>query len=343
MDYYAILGVDKSASQNEIKKAYHKLAMKHHPDKGGDPEQFKKISEAYETLSDPSKRNEYDNPTSDFNPFEHFSHFSPFSHFEHSFKTQQDNHPVNNITVQYSLDQAYSGGVVNTRCNISCKCEACNGTGSVTKESCVCNMCNGKGMTVVRKGNTIYQSTCRQCMGKGSIISDPCKQCNGVKNIVKNVDIKIDIPIGIQDRETRTFNTDYGIISVKYIEKSHPVFKREGNDLIYLCNIMLSESLCGFTKIINLFGKEHVNIECSEIIKQNDIRCVRGKGILTGDLIIKFNILYPEKIDIPKLKEVLGYPNQPEITGIISPLEKYNKQKQDNYNEYHSEQQCSPM
>lgn len=343
MDYYSILGVDKSASQNEIKKAYHKLAIKHHPDKGGDPDEFKKITEAYETLSDPVKRQEYDNPAPSMdNIFDHFNHFSPFSHFKH--QQQQEKDYISNISIRYTLEQAYTGSSAKINCNIKRSCPDCNGTGSANKQTTTCPSCEGRGMNVIRRGNTVIQTTCNRCRGNGFIISNPCKKCNGTKKIFTDASITVDIPMGVHDGEQRTFNTEYGPINIIYKEREHDKFKREGNNLICICDIQLSESLCGFTKIIDLFGKDSVCIQTKEIIKQDEIRCVKGKGIMDGDLIIKFNVIYPVNIDTEKIKNVLEYPEQPEITGIVYDLEKYEVHNQSNgHSEYYTEQQCTPM
>ena len=341
MNYYSILGVDKSATQNDIKKAYHKLAIKHHPDKGGNPDEFKKISEAYEILSDPVKRQQYDNPEPSVDSvFEHFTHF-PFSHFK-----QQEKDYISNISINYTLDQAYTGSSAKINCNIKHSCTACNGTGSANKQNTICPECEGKGMTAIRRGNTIFQTTCHICKGQCNIITNPCKECHGTKKIFTETSINVDIPIGVHDGEQRIFNTEYGPINITYKEKNHPKFKRDNNNLICECDITLSESLCGFTKMIDILGKDNIYIQNNNIIKQNEMRCVKGKGILDGDLIIKFNIIYPVNIDVDKIKNVLEYPEQEEPTGIVYNLENYNVNTYNNHkhnSEYYTEQQCTPM
>lgn len=332
-DYYTILGIDKSASQSEIKKAYHKLAIKHHPDKGGDPEKFKKISEAYETLSDPDKKAEYDNPNplNGFNPFEG----TPFGmHFVNKHKEHK-----NVIKVQFTLEQAYKGATIKKLCRIKEKCSDCAGTGSVSKKVQTCKMCNGQGIQISQQGNSIFQRTCPGCSGLGSIITDPCKICNGSKYVAKEVTINIDIPIGINNGDVRSFNTLHGPLNVQYFQiEETSRFERDHNNIIYTCDITLAEALCGFARVIDLFNVEKVSFKCTEIIKPNDIKCVKGKGFNGGDFIIKFNVIFPVTVDKIKVKLALEYPLQPELTGVVSKLENYEL-----YDEEPQQQQCTHM
>lgn len=337
MDYYSILGINKNASQDEIKKAYRKLAIKHHPDKGGDPEQFKKISEAYETLSDPEKREQYDNPNSfaGFDPFEGFPFMNQFMHKQPDTK--------NNVNITFTLEQAYKGATVPTKCNIKERCTNCAGTGSESKKNYTCNVCNGQGVQISQQGNTIYQRQCPSCNGVGATILDPCKICKGKKRIAKEVTIPIDIPIGIQNGDKLSFNTSYGQINVLYREIPDKIFQREHNNIIYTCDITLSEALCGFARVIKLFDDVKISFKCTHMIKPGDIKCIHGKGINNGDFIIKFNIIFPTKVSKHKIKEAMEYPMQPELVGVVSQLEEYKPDDYYNQEQSQQQQQCQHM
>lgn len=319
MDYYKILGVDKTASQEDIKKAYRKLAIKHHPDKGGDAETFKKISEAYDVLGDPVKREEYDNPVPQGGIPDFFNHFgagfNPFEQFtggRGGVNGQQK--PKNMINIEYTLAEAYTGSKRTKRIKISDKCKHCNGTGNENGVSSVCTVCNGRGMTMSRMQNMITQTTCHKCRGSGSIVTNPCNVCNGSRIQSNIADIVIDIPLGVKNDSLMNINTKDGVVTAHYIEKPDYHFKRQGNNLLTSMSITLSEALCGFTKEIDILGVDKAVISHNTIVKPGSTLCIRGKGINSGDLIISFTIEFPLSVNKSKVKEILGYPEQFKVT-----------------------------
>lgn len=350
MDYYNILGVDKTATQEEIKKAYRKLAIKYHPDKGGDAEKFKEISEAYETLSDPVKRQEYDNPQPDLSDF--FNNGNFFSRNADFFPGRNFNKMrEESFTVNYTLEQAYNEETIKQTIHVNRLCKDCNGTGNSSGIDSTCNICNGTGMSVTKKGNMIIQQPCIRCGGRGYIIENPCKTCKGKRVILKEVNINITIPRNVTPGYKKIVN---GIGSVDintkiqqpaifiFNEIEHPVFKRDGDDLVYKCDITLAESLCGFNREIKLLDKSSIFISIDEIIKPFTKKVVKNKG-LNGDLVIVFDVIYPKEIEnIDKLKEILNYPKQINIDNKdITYLTNYIDSKDNN--DTTNQQECKVM
>jgi len=238
-DYYDILGVSRSASPEEIKKAFYKLAHKHHPDKGGNPEKFKEISEAYQALSNKEKRAQYDKfgrvfegagagPQQGFPGFEWQSSnfqspfgfsgdidlgdiFSDFFRGASSTRKRKSTYQNKGRDVEVNLEIDLEEAAFGARKNISFKtylaCDHCNGKGyepnSKLKE---CSNCKGEGVIRELRRTFLGEFTqiieCPKCKGRGKIPEKPCKICGGDGRYHGNKEIKIDIPIGIRDGET---------------------------------------------------------------------------------------------------------------------------------------------
>lgn len=351
MDYYSVLGVDKNATQEEIKKAYRKLAIKHHPDKGGDAEKFKEISEAYETLSDPNKRHEYDNPTPNF--FTRGNSPADFAQFFNSDLFNKRNfsnmRSEETFTVNYTLEQAYNEETIKQTIHVNRLCKDCNGSGNTSGVTSTCTVCNGTGMSIFKNGNMIIQQPCNNCNGSGYIIDDPCKTCRGRRVIFKEVNINITIPRNVKPGYKKVVN-NIGSVDINtgiqqpatfvFNEIEHPIFKRDGNDLVYKCKITLAESLCGFNREIKLLDKSSIFISVNEIIKPFTRKVVKNKG-LNGDLVIVFDVEYPASVDKNRLKQILNYPQQINLNNKnITPLSNYIKHEDD---DHHQQQECKVM
>jgi len=206
-DYYSILGVEKTASIDEIKKAYRKLARKFHPDVSDEPdaeEKLKEINEAYEILKDPQKRQEYDNPNPfKFNFVDMMRGFGPWSRGH-----AQADHPQRGRDARFSLvlslGEALFGTETDFTYSYNKRCPECNGVGGV--ELNTCETCNGQGMRTNTRveGNTTFTQTtsCPSCRGLGKMPTKKCDECNGVGNINADKHLNVRIPAGVKNGDT---------------------------------------------------------------------------------------------------------------------------------------------
>jgi len=195
---YEILNVDKNADNETLKKSYRKMALKHHPDRGGDTKIFQGITEAYEILSNTKKRSLYDmhgleaatqgqEPTNAQDIFSSFfgNNGPPgfFGNMGGQHQQQQQKEAVVD-QIEITMEQVYTGCTINKKYNILCKCNTCNGTGSKTKKSIQCVRCKGTGVQTIlnRMGNMIQhmQTSCSICKGLGEVINDRDK-CKNVQ------------------------------------------------------------------------------------------------------------------------------------------------------------------
>lgn len=335
-DYYQILGVDKNASEEEIKSAYRKLAMKWHPDRWvNEPddkkkeaeEKFKEIAEAYETLSDPDKKARYDNPTSEgfggfggfeegFNPFTGRG-FDPFG----MFRNRQKQRVVVvgddiNITIDVSIYDAYNGGKKNVTYVKKVHCPDCNGTGSADGKEKTCPYCNGTGMISEQKQQgymtTIFSRPCSHCNGTGKIVENPCKTCNGSGLKVVTVTEQIEIPKGIFNGAQIAFPNlgsepkgegKNGNLIVTYRVKEDDYFKIDGYCNVYhIENIKFNEALLGCEREIKFLDGTTKKIKIPEGTKDNTNFTYNGKGMFniqngnTEDYNVIVNYVYPKKL-----------------------------------------------
>lgn len=194
---YEALGVQADANQDEIKKVYRKLATQYHPDKGGDPEQFKKITEAYSILSDNNKRRQYDNQRMG----QSHSGFRGFTDIFESFFNQNRSNPAPrpqstedrdiNFKVGVTLEQIKQGASQRINYNRNKLCNSCNGKGG--DERRICEVCKGVGTETVSNGRFIQQFPCRTCTGRGVVFVRICSSChgNGVHQVTESVIIEI--------------------------------------------------------------------------------------------------------------------------------------------------------
>lgn len=291
-DYYSILGVDRSATQDEIKKAYRKLAVKYHPDKNpGDKqaeEKFKEINEAYDVLKDEQKRAAYDRYGSDafqgggfgnqsgfsggFDFGNNFSGFSDifediFTGFTGNARSRQQYQPGSDIRydMSISLDEAYHGKKTNIKFTTLIKCEACNGTGSEGhKAPSPCPTCKGRGSVRYNQGFITIERPCSTCGGTGSVLSDPCKKCSGSGRIKGEKNLEITIPAGVftgskirivGEGEAGFKGAPAGNLYIFINVLSHKIFMRDGNDLICKVPIsMVKAALGGEIEVPDLDG-----------------------------------------------------------------------------------------
>jgi molecular chaperone DnaJ len=294
-DYYNILGVDKTATQDEIKKAYRKLAIKYHPDKNpGDKsaeEKFKEASEAYEVLGDEKKRADYDNPTSNFDfktsggpdfggmnfdeILKHFGGFGGFGGFDDLGFTSRPKEVKGKslkIRMKLTLEEIFKG--VEKKFNIKRleKCEHCGGTG-MTAESRkkTCKTCGGTGTVFTTSTDGFMQMSMRQgcptCGGKGFVIEKPCSHCNGTGVEQKTSTITINIQKGMLPGTEIKYNGlgnaapngsgPNGDLFVFIEELPHDLFDREGDNLIFNIEVPVIDAMLGCeAKVPTIDGKK---------------------------------------------------------------------------------------
>ena len=335
-DFYEILGVPKNASDDEIKKAYRKLAMKHHPDRNqGDAAKaaevkFKEAKEAYEMLSDPQKRAAYDqhghagvDPNMRGGPgAEGFGGFAEAfgDIFGDVFGGGRRGHGGGrqvyrgsdlSYAMEVTLEEAASGKDAQIRIPSWDDCDTCHGTGAKPgTKPITCTTCHGSGVVQMRQGFFSVQQTCPQCQGKGKIIPEPCTSCHGQGKIKKQKTLEVKIPAGIDDgmRIRSTGNgepgTNGGPPGDLYIEirlKKHDIFERDGDDLH--CQVPLSfttAALGGEIEVPTLAGKAAIDIpEGTQAGKQFRLRGKGIKGVRSsypGDLYCHVSVETPVKL-----------------------------------------------
>ena len=335
-DYYDTLGVPKNASDEDIKKAYRKLAMKHHPDRNqGDSakaaeEKFKEAKEAYEMLSDDQKRAAYDqyghagvDPNmrgaaggEGFGGFaEAFGDIFGGVFGEQQRRSQAGRQVFRGGDLSYAmevtLEEAAAGKEAQIRVPSWDDCTTCKGSGAKpgTKVA-TCTTCHGHGQVQMRQGFFSVQQTCPQCKGTGKLIPEPCVACHGVGKTKNNKTLEVKIPAGIDDgmRIRSTGNgepgTNGGPPGDLYIEirvKKHDIFERDGDDLH--CAVPISfttAALGGEIEVPTLAGKAAIDIpEGTQAAKQFRLRGKGIKGVRSsypGDLYCHITVETPVKL-----------------------------------------------
>ena len=335
-DFYEVLGVPKNASDDEIKKAYRKLAMKFHPDRNqGDKAKeaevkFKEVKEAYEMLSDGQKRAAYDqyghagvDPNMRGGPggAEGFAGFGEAfgDIFGDIFGQQRRGaggrqvYRGNDLSyaLEITLEDAANGKDAQLRIPSWDECNTCHGSGAKPGTSAkTCTTCNGSGQVQMRQGFFSVQQTCPHCRGSGKIIPDPCNTCHGQGKIKSQKTLEVKIPAGIDDgmRIRSTGNgepgTNGGPPGDLFIEiriKKHDIFERDGDDLH--CAVPISfttAALGGEIRVPTLAGEAAIDIPEGT---QNDKQFrLRGKGIkglrasFPGDLYCHITVETPVKL-----------------------------------------------
>jgi DnaJ family protein A protein 2 len=311
---YESLGLTQNASPDEIKKAYRKLAMQYHPDKGGDSEKFKEISHAYDVLSDEGKRDEYNQLGDDgiqarqnggggfpggMNPHDIFAQMFgggggfPGFQFDMNFghggghrggaKKRNDHQHAMHINLQ----DVYTGTHKSIRINITKTCFTCKET---------CHACQGRGNITTMHRNGIFTqvatAACNECKGSGKIIKGKtsCSDCSGKGSIVEDKKVELDIPRGITNgtqirieglgEQKQNSNEIAGDLILHIVVNDHPVFIRQGNDLQYPTRITFKESIVGKDFIIDHFsGPVKISTKDFGIIQSAKKYEVKGKGM----------------------------------------------------------------
>lgn len=340
-DYYEVLGVNRDASEEEIKKAFKKLAMKFHPDRNPDnpkaEESFKEAKEAYEILSDEQKRAAYDqyghagvDPSmgggGGFGGFNSGNFSDAFGDIFGDIFGGARNQRSNvyrgadlRYNLEISLEDAAKGTETKIRIPVQTTCETCHGSGARPGTSPVtCTTCNGHGQVRMQQGFFSVQQTCPKCHGTGKMVKEPCPTCHGGGRVKQNKTLNVKIPAGVDegDRIRLSGEGEAGVnggptgdLYVVVHLKEHPIFQREGANLH--CEMPISFSaaaLGGEIEVPTLDGAAKMKIPAET--QTGSVFRLRGKGIKPlrsseyGDLMVHVVVETPVRLT-EKQKELL--------------------------------------
>jgi len=331
-NYYDILGVDKKATKDDVKKAFRKLAQKHHPDKGGNEDTFKEITEAYSVLGDEKRRREYDTYGQSFqgggesNPFEGFD-FSGFQQqggmefdlgdifgdlFGGRSPRQRRGRDIS-IDIEVSFKESIQGGTRQVLITKIGKCDICSGSGAKPgTELESCRTCNGAGR-VHESRNSILGAfssvrTCPTCEGSGKVPREECKNCAGRGVLRKEEEIRVAIPAGIDGGEMIRMpglgeaakGGVPGDLYVKVHVKPHAVFKKQGLNLTMETPLKLTDALLGTTMNITTIDDKMLEVKVPPMTAPEQTLRIRNKGVnvdgRVGDLLIHLTAAFPKKL-----------------------------------------------
>ena len=318
-DYYEVLGVSKSSTPEEIKKAYRKIAMANHPDthpddKGAE-ERFKEASEAYEVLSDPKKKSAYDqygfSGMNDFaggaagsysNVYRDFSDIfgggsggfeDIFSSFFGGGSSRRSQGPSQGESFRYDLVLDFKEAVFGCKKEISItrkvNCETCSGQGGTGKHSCP--TCHGTGRVTQGSGFFQMASTCRTCSGKGYVMDKPCSSCHGTGMTTKREKLSVTIPAGVDNGARLTLRGKgnegenggpSGDLVLFISVKEDKFYLRDGDDIHLQIPVSIAQASLGAKLLVPMLDGTEVSVEIPAGSQAGDVVTLRGKGITTG-------------------------------------------------------------
>ncbi len=331
--YYEVLAVSRNCTQEELAKAYRKLAIKFHPDSNRDDEdaitKFKEAAEAYEVLNDREKRARYDQyghagvdgRTTQFNDpsdiFEAFGDIFGGTIFEDFFGGRSSRSRVRRgadvrCDVTLTLEEAAAGARKQVTLTRHDQCGTCNGSGAEPgSEPQICQRCRGHGQVVQATGILRVQTTCPQCRGNGKIISKRCKTCDGSGLKPKEVTLEVAIPAGVDDGMRVRMpgegqaSPDGGPAGDGYCfirVLPHKIFRREGSDLILQVPLSYSQAVLGTEFDIPTLNGKH-KIEIPRGTQSGEVFQLKGFGVpdprsgMRGDLLLQTYVEIPKKVN----------------------------------------------
>ncbi|HUG87627.1 MAG TPA: molecular chaperone DnaJ [Actinomycetota bacterium] len=350
-DLYEVLEVPRDASQEEIRKAYRRLAREHHPDVSADPEaehRIKEINLAYQTLSDPARRRQYDTYGGEgFTPdmFDVMGDVSDI--FEMFFGSPfrrggRSPRPARGEDLRLSLTLAFEEAVFGVEKEIEVEtlasCDGCDGTGRAPGTEAVrCSRCEGNGeVSDVRRsvfGTVMTSRICSACGGGGEQIPSPCPTCRGEGRVPRRRTIKVEVPAGVDDGvELRIEGSGHqgrrgtppGHLYLGLGVRPHPVFERRGQDLAAVLEVQLTQAILGGeVEIETLDGPETLRIPAGT--KPGTVVRMGGRGVPNlgrrgrGDLYVQLDVVVPERLSrkeralVEELAELRGEPTGKDV------------------------------
>jgi molecular chaperone DnaJ len=342
-DLYAILGVSKNSSQDEIKKAYRKIAMKYHPDRNPNNKEaeakFKEAAEAYETLSNPEKKQYYDTYGTTEGQNQGFGGGSPFggSGFEDIFnqffgggspfgssggQRRSRSMSVDGSDLQFSLsitlEEAHNGVTKKVSFNGNVGCKTCDGIGG--KGINTCGICKGSGVIRQQRGFFITESTCHACHGNGQTISNKCKDCDGDGRKVSNRTIEVKVMQGIKDGQkillqeqgdAGAYGGKNGDLYILVNIQKHKIFTRIENDIHFNITIPFADAILGTEIEVPTIDGKYEKVTISAGTQSDSEITVKNKGVnrlnasgMRGNMILKTKIETPVNLN-KKQKELI--------------------------------------
>jgi molecular chaperone DnaJ len=336
LDYYTVLGVERGATDAEIKRAFRKLAQQWHPDVNGDPaaqERFKEINEAYQVLSDPDRRQRYDmfgragvGGGSGEGDFGFGGGFGGFSDIFDAFfggataTSARRGRPATGSDLRYDLRISFEEAVTGTDKEIEFRvlstCETCSGSGARPGTSPItCPQCNGRGeVRSVRQtmlGQMVNVSACPRCRGEGRIIEERCDTCQGEGRIERKKSLRVTIPAGIDEGHQIRLSGEGevgprggppGSLYVAVHVTPHATLKRDGTELYYDASVSIAQAALGTMLIVpTVEGEEEVEVKAGTQ-PGTEIR-LRGRGVphlrrsgVRGDLHVLVDVAVPTRL-----------------------------------------------
>lgn len=343
-DYYEVLGVGREASEDDLKKAYRKLAMKYHPDRNqGDAEaegKFKEVSEAYDALKDADKRAAYDRfghaafeggnggGGGGGNPFggggfeDIFEEmFGRFGGRGGAGRAASGRGADLRQEVHISMEEAYAGTKKTIRVPSSVQCEACTGSGAEGGKASAqtCGTCRGAGKVRAQQGFFLIERTCPTCNGSGQIIKNPCKVCQGAGRVQRDRTLNVTIPAGVEDG-TRIRLTGEGEAGLRgapagdlYVDigvRAHPIFQREGPNIMVRVPLRMTQAALGGAVEVPSIDGSRASVKIPAGTQTGDNFRLRGKGFSVlrsaarGDMYVQVVVETPQNLTA-KQRELL--------------------------------------
>ncbi|XP_030018853.1 dnaJ homolog subfamily A member 3, mitochondrial-like isoform X2 [Sphaeramia orbicularis] len=348
-DFYEVLGVSRTATQKDIKKAYYQLAKKYHPDTNPDDpeakEKFAKLAEAYEVLSDEIKRKQYDTyGAAGFDPnragagqyyraggasidpeelfrkiFGEFTGGMGFGNIHNMFEQRPQ------FVMELTFSEAAKGANKELSINIEDDCPRCQGSGSEpgTRVS-HCHYCNGTGTESINTGPFMMRSTCRRCGGKGSIIITPCVLCRGSGQAQRRQTVTVPVPAGVEDGQTVRTTVGRKEILVTFRVQKSPVFRRSGADIHSDVLISVAQAILGGTATAQGLYQT-ISIVIPPSCQTDQVIRLQGKGIRRmnsysyGDHYIHIKIRVPKKLTRRQRSLLISYAEEEtDVPGTVN-------------------------